>query len=64
MKLIKKKKDKGFMNCFFKKNYLALLLNQTQHVNFKTSQPNSFPNSGLKLTCMGDPVDLMGLKAT
>jgi hypothetical protein len=52
------------MNFFFKKNYLALLLNQTQHVNFKTSQPNSFPNSGLKLTCMGDPVDLMGLKAT
>jgi hypothetical protein len=60
----KKKKDKGFMNFFKKKNYLALLLNQTQHVNFKTSQPNSFPNSGLKLTCMGDPVDLMGLKAT
>jgi hypothetical protein len=52
----KKKKDKGFMNFFKKKNYLALLLNQTIS--------NSFPNSGLKLTCMGDPVDLMGLKAT
>ena len=53
------------MNLFFlKKNHLALLLNQTQQFNFKTSQPNSFPNSGLKLTCMGDLIDLMGLKPT
>jgi len=51
------------MNLFLKRNYLALLLNRTQQVNFETSQPNSFPNSGLKLTWMGDPVDLMSLKA-
>jgi hypothetical protein len=44
------------MNFLKNKNYLALLLNQTIS--------NSFPNSGLKLTCIGDPVDLMGLKAT
>jgi hypothetical protein len=43
------------MNFFKKKNYLALLLNQTIS--------NSFPNSGLKLTCMGDPVDLNGSKS-
>jgi len=41
---------------FKKKNYLALLLNQIIS--------DSFPNSGLKLTHMGDLVDLMGLKAT
>jgi hypothetical protein len=51
----KKKRHKGFMN-FKKKNYLALLLNQIIS--------DSFPNSGLKLTHMGDLVDLMGLKAT
>jgi len=64
MKLIKKK-DKGFMKTFFLRNHLALLLKyQTQQVNFETSQPDSFPNSGLKLTRMDDLVDSIGLKTT
>lgn len=33
-----------------KKNYMALLLNQTQQVNLKISWPDSLPSPVLKLT--------------
>jgi hypothetical protein len=45
------RKKKGIWN-FKKKPYLALLLNQTQQVNIKTSQPDFLSSPSLKLTRM------------